>query len=328
MSSYSKFVADIGGTHARFALVDDDISHENSLVEMKVFKCADFAGPAETVIAYQEHLGGRLPARACIAAAGPLDDGVVRFTNLDWRLSARELQDALHLEQLELLNDFAAVAYSVTALRDGDLHILHSGQPPTEGARTVLGAGTGLGVAALVNTIDQHTVMTSEAGHVRFAAANAEQSAVLDYLLREHDYVSMEMLLAGPGIPRLYHALAAVNGLPAEPLDAKVITQLALATTDLNCINTMALYTQILAGFCAQLAMTFHARGGVYLVGDIFRAMQPLLSSGEFVNDYLSAGPMAGLVEATPLSIVLTADPGLQGAAVRVKELRRARVLD
>jgi len=152
MPEYSRFVADIGGTHARFALVNNcGSAKRDGLVEIKVFKCADFSGPAETFIAYQNYLGHSLPERACIAAAGPVSGGEVHFTNLDWRISAKDLRHELNLKQLELVNDFTAVAHAVSKLSSRDSRILHAGAKHEGGRKVVLGAGTGLGVAGITN---------------------------------------------------------------------------------------------------------------------------------------------------------------------------------
>lgn len=319
MATYSKFVADIGGTHARFALVDEHTdSQRASLVEVKVFKCADFSGPAETVIAYQNYLGGKLPAHACIAAAGPIDDGVVSFTNLNWRLSASELQKTLKLKKLELLNDFTAVAYSVLDLTAQDKRTLHEGEQKSDGTRVVLGAGTGLGMAALVQASGkQRIIVDSEGGHLRFAPGDHEEMTVLNHLLRDDDFVSMEMLLSGAGIVRLHRTLARINGVQVEQLQAQQITQMAHAHTDTHCVDTVRLYIKILAGFCTQLALLFKARGGIYLTGDIFRSLESALTTSAFVDQYLCAGAMTELVATTPVYLVLVDDPGLQGAAVR-----------
>lgn len=315
--AYSRFVADIGGTHARFALVDKSCAaSQSSLVEIKVFKCADFAGPAETFIAYQNYLGHSLPERACIAAAGPVSGGEVSFTNLDWRISADDLRDELNLKKLEIVNDFTAVAHAVSKLSAADVHALHRGRAIPGGRKVVLGAGTGLGVAAL-NTVDGVVhIIDSEGGHARFAAGTAQERELLRVLSRTRDYVSMEMLLAGPGIPMIHEAMCAINGQAYQPMTAEEITSHARNKTEASCEQTMSLYLQVLASFCSDLALTFGARGGVYLVGDVLRSLEPLLTSDIFLERYLNAGVMSGYVEQAPLSLVLVQDPGLRGAAV------------
>ncbi|MFK8032431.1 MAG: glucokinase [Gammaproteobacteria bacterium] len=315
-SVYSRFVADIGGTHARFALVENSNPRSSELVEIKVFKCADFSGPAETFLAYQSYLGHSLPERACIAAAGPVSDGEVSFTNLDWRISAAGLCDELKLKQLEIVNDFTAVAYAVSKLSADDRRVIHSGSANARGLKVVLGAGTGLGVAALDEIGGQTHVIDSEAGHTRFAPASEQERQLLKVLSRSHDFVSMEMLLAGPGIPFIHEALCKVNGTTFQPMRAEEITSHARNGTNASCEHTMQIYLQILATFCSNLAVTFGARGGVYMVGDVLRSIEPLMVRGDFLECYLNAGSMSKLVDNTPLSLVLVQDPGLQGAAV------------
>lgn len=316
-SAYSRLVADIGGTHARFALVDNSpAADQRGLVEVKVFKCADFDGPAETFIAYQNYLGHSLPERACVAAAGPVSGNEVSFTNLNWHLSAKDLRKELNLKKLQIVNDFTAVAHAVSALHPQDVKTLYAAETRPGGRQVVLGAGTGLGVAAL-NYVDGAVhVIDSEAGHSRFSPANAEQRELLRNISRGEDYVSMEMLLAGPGIPRIHEAVCAIHGLLFQPMSAEEITSHARNETDASCQITMELYVQVLAGFCSNLALTFGARGGLYLAGDVLRALEPLLLHKSFIKRYLDAGIMSEYVEQTPLSLVLVQDPGLRGAAV------------
>ncbi len=313
---YSRFVADIGGTHARFALVDNSSSSlQRSLVEIKVFNCADFAGPAETVIAYQNYLGHSLPDRACIAAAGPVNAGEVYFTNLDWRMSAQELRKELHLKQLEIVNDFTAVAHAVSKLSEKDTRVIHRGVGSEDGLKVVVGAGTGLGVAAL-STVDGDTrVIDSEGGHTRYAPAGPQERELLKVLSRDHDFVSAEMLLAGPGIRSIHKALCQINGDKVQPMSAEEITSHARNGTRPDCVHTVRLYARILASFCTNLAVTFGARGGIYLVGEIFRSLEPFLTDANFEDRFIEAGAMTQLAVDTPVSLVLVEDPGLYGAA-------------
>ncbi|MEM7081709.1 MAG: glucokinase [Pseudomonadota bacterium] len=312
---YSRFVADIGGTHARFALVaESPESGRGALVDIKVFKCADFDGPAETVIAYRNYLGRNLPDRACIAAAGPVDDGTVQFTNLNWTLSAQELQKTLNLKKLEIVNDFTAVAHAITQLSADETRVLHEGVR-TGVRKVVVGAGTGLGVAAMTEVEGEPHIIDSEGGHARFAPASRRERELLKVLSRRHDFVSMEMLLAGPGIPLIHQALSQMNGRPYSPMTAEAITSQAREGAQADCEETIELYLHILAAYCTNLAITFCARGGLYLSGNILRSIEPLFSQERFVNRFLNAGAMSDLVAQTPVSLVLVKDPGLYGAA-------------
>lgn len=324
MATYSKFVADIGGTHARFALVDDERKERRaSLVEVKVFNCADFPNAAATVIAYQNYIGGELPPMACIAAAGPVSNGEVRFTNLSWHLSTTELQETLHLKELEILNDFTAVAYSIADLTPEELRPLYA--PPVapitaDGVSVIIGAGTGLGVAALIKTEDRQSIVQSEGGHARFAPADTVESELLNYLRHEHEHVSMEMLLSGPGIRLLHRALGVIYSSPVDhALSSEDITSRAVGGIDKHCVQTVRLYSRILASFCSDLVATFHARSGVYLVGQVFRSIEPFLQTESFRQRYVAAGPMSALMMDTPVNLVLVEYPGLQGAAARAR---------
>jgi glucokinase len=74
----------------------------------------------------------------------------VRFTNSAWGFSQRELRAALGLEQLQVLNDFEALALSLPRLRAGQWAPQGGGVPNWSLPLAVVGPGTGLGVAGLV----------------------------------------------------------------------------------------------------------------------------------------------------------------------------------
>ena len=106
-------IGDIGGTNARFALAG---SKRPGFSKELVFRCADYASADAAIRQYLKEVGVGKPDVICLAAAGPIVEQRVRFTNNPWRIAAAELVDLFDISKVRLLNDFEAIAYSVPFL--------------------------------------------------------------------------------------------------------------------------------------------------------------------------------------------------------------------
>ena len=84
---------------------------------------------------------------------------------------------------------------------------------------SVIGPGTGLGVAQLVRRAGSYEVIETEGGHVDFAPLDETEDRILELLRREYGRVSVERLLAGNGLDNLHWALAAIDGRSVEHHD-------------------------------------------------------------------------------------------------------------
>ena len=175
-------VGDIGGTNARFALTDLSASRAN-LQQVQSLRNADFASMQHAVEHYLSGTGAT-PTRAALAVACPVGSDEIRLTNRAWSFSRSELQARLGLDELRMINDFGAVAWAIPALQPEHLTTLHGDATvPLRGPITVLGPGTGLGVALLVGSGGHgwHAVET-EGGHVSFAPIGDEERAIAQWL--------------------------------------------------------------------------------------------------------------------------------------------------
>mgnify|MGYP000476368780 CR=1 FL=1 len=139
----TRLIADIGGTNARFALVDGTgpVADERHLL------VRDHPDPASAIEAY---LGGRRVTEAVIAVATPVESDEIGFTNSPWTFSIQGLQQRLGLSRLAVINDFVAQALAMPHLSRDEVALMGGGAPAPGRAVGVLGAGTGLGVSALV----------------------------------------------------------------------------------------------------------------------------------------------------------------------------------
>ena len=311
-------VADVGGTHVRFALVD--IAAECPLIadSARRYRAAEFASFDAAVQRYLDECGTR-PAALVIAAAGVVAEGEVRLTNnVPWVISRAATEAAFGFGEVALLNDFAAMALSVPLLQPGDLHSVGAPQPTAFDLRSkqtfaILGAGTGLGVGALIVRDGHAHALETEGGHASFAPGNSEEVEIYRRLAARFGRVSHERVLCGSGLVNLYAALAEIGGVEAEFSAPEQIT--AAADTDPLCRRALEVFCEQLGSVAGDLVLTFGAWDGVYVAGGLAPLLTRWIESGGFRQRFEEKGRLSPAVARVPTSVVQHVDPGLLGAA-------------
>ena len=303
--------ADLGGTQSRLLLAQRQ-GNGWQAVRQRTLPSHDYATITELLTDFL--LPGEHPQSACIAAAGPVEGGRLKLTNLPWLLDADDLRRHLGIARLCLLNDFAAQTHALPLLQSQQLCTLQAGTTEKNGVRALIGAGTGLGMALLAGTTQQPLALASQGGHVNFAPRDAQQIELLRYLLPSYGRVSLELLLSGSGISRLYAFLAQLPVTIRELPDAHAIS-LAAAAGDALAEQTLHLFARLYGAAAGNLALTSLALGGVYLSGGIAPKILPYLQQPEVLEAFGNSGPMRTLLEKIPLYVVLDEHLGLHGAA-------------
>lgn len=311
-------IADIGGTHARFALVDE----AGRPGEPAVMRCADHVGPAQAAQAFlAAHGGDAKPTRAAFAVASPITGDVVDLTNSAWHFSVEQVRRDLGLERLDVINDFTAVALSVRHLGENDKVKLGGGQPAERAPIAVLGPGTGLGVSALVpDRSGGWTALAAEGGHATMASASDHEDAVLAWLRKRFTHVSAERVLSGPGIVNLYEALAAIRGRPAAYTTPDAISQRGLDGSCLLCRETLDMFFAMLGTVAGNLALSLGARGGVYIAGGILPRMHQAFAQSGFRRRFEDKGRFQDYLATIPTWLVIHPQPAFMGLAGLVRE--------
>jgi glucokinase len=313
-------VGDVGGTNARFALVDA----EGRVRNLHVFEARKYTSLTDVIAEYLERTVGRKrPARAVIAVAGPVMDGEIEFTNLDWQVSEGDLLATFEFEAVKLINDFAGQALACPLLQPDDLRVLG---PKLRGGSdcpmVVLGAGTGFGVAGLARGDRGDLALATEGGHAAFAPSDEVEYAVWKRLKAEHGRVSIERLLSGQGLYDLYMTLAEMKGAQAFLTDQRAVMEAGNAGDELAA-ETLERFCGILGSVAGDLALTFGARGGVFVSGGIAPRMAERLASGSFRQRFEDKGRLRPYVEEIPTSLVLHPYPAILGAARQLETLER-----
>ncbi len=307
-------VADVGGTHARFALCRPGARPDAPTV----YRNDDFRDLGEVAERFLAQAGGAArPERAAFAVAAPIAGDCVTLTNRAWRFSVEALRKRLALEHLAVINDFAAVALSIPELGPSEREQIGAGEAIAGAPVAVLGPGTGLGVSGLVRGERRWVPVAGEGGHVDFAPLSEREAAIHRLLQQRFAHVSIERIASGPGLVNLYQAIATLEGADdqviGEPPTPAEIAARARGESCPLCAEALAIFCDVLGAAAGNLALTFGARGGVYLAGGIVPKLVDQVRASEFRRRFEAKGRFAAYLEAVPSYVITAPDPTLIG---------------
>ncbi len=293
---------DVGATKTLLYLVGEGQTHKER------YATKDYANFEELVQSFLTVCGVR-PDIACFGVAGPVVGNSAYLTNVGWHISAPDLERALHIPRVMLINDFAAIAYGILQLPPTDLLCLQAGSPISQAPIAVLGAGTGMGQAYLTWGAQGYQVHPSEGGHTDFAPRNDRELLVWQYLRQKYGRVCVEHIVSGQGIANIYEAL---GGGRAEPA---TIAQASSDGTDPLAVQTMELFVSAYGAEAGNLALKILPYGGLYVAGGIAPKILSWLTTGDrFLQAMLGKGKVGQLLQNIPTYIVLNPEVGLRGA--------------
>ena len=310
-------IADIGGTNARFALVDEGSTtpqHERTL------SCANYRTLVDAVLAYLEDASQAMPETASLAIATPVSKDRIVMTNHAWDLSVEETRKTLGLKSLKVLNDYTALALALPYLGDDDCRKVGRGTAVDKQTMAVLGPGTGLGVSGAIYTGDYWLPLQSEGGHISYGPLNHRETEIIDVIRKYHDFISAETLVSGPGLVLLYESIAKCDGVEHELLSPEQIANKALKGTDVSAEEAVAMFCGILGSIAGNLALTLGARGGVYVGGGIVPKLGDHFNTSPFRTRFENNGRFSKYLSDIPTNVITSKYPALTGAAVAVQQ--------
>ncbi len=308
--------ADIGGTHARFALASVEQGRVTSLGEPLTLRTAEYASLQTAWEAFARHVGRALPANAALAVAAPIRGSQLKLTNNPWMLRPAELPGDLQLQRLTLVNDFGAVAHAVQHVGAAELAPLFGPRDvwPADGVITVIGPGTGLGVAMVLRRAGSYQVVETEGGHTDFAALDTLEDAILARLRRQYTRVSVERVCAGPGLAAIYRTLADIEGRPAIAFDDAALWQRALTREDSLAAAAFDRFCLCLGAAAGDFALAQGATA-VVIAGGLGQRIAPQLERSGFYERFVAKGRFQRMMETIPVRLIQHPQPGLFGAA-------------
>lgn len=303
---------DLGGTKALLGVAAIEPGQPLVFTHTCRLASADFSDCGALLAHFRAGAGEALQGvtQACLAVAGPIsaDGRHVRFTNLPWQADVDALASSIGMP-VKLVNDFAAVAAGITACAADQQITLQAGTPLASGMQLVIGAGTGLGVAAMPKAGTSLHILPSEGGHIGFSPQDAVQVRIHAALLARHGRVTAEHIISGPGLQAIHHILTGATRTPAE------IAERALAGEG-EALATTNVFFSAYGAFAGDMAMAFLPRGGLYLAGGVTQRLSPLLERSPFLSAFNAKAEHAALAAQIPVHILTDGAIGLSGAAL------------
>ncbi|MGA7803516.1 glucokinase [Bradyrhizobium sp.] len=302
-------LADIGGTNARFALMDG-----GEIGPVEHLRVADFPASTDAITAFLgSHAAGGPPVTGVLGVAGPVQNNRCVFTNSPWVIDGAELEQAFGLRAVHVLNDFEALAWSLPALQPSDLFALGKQRPVAGAPMLVVGPGTGFGASCFIPRAIAPFAVVTEGGHATLPAISEREEQVIHHLRKRFGHVSIERVLTGSGLENLYSALAALDGVTVPARDPAGITEAAL---DGSCAVSRAaldMFCAVLGSVAGNLALTFCAQGGVYIAGGIVPRFADRLAQSGFLTRFESKGRYDAYLRAIPIHIITRQDASFLG---------------
>jgi glucokinase len=312
---------DIGGTHARFAIADVDLGRVTSLGHATTLSTDTHASLQIAWEAFAGRLGRSLPRAAAIAVACPVMGDVLKLTNNPWIVRRAHLGDRLGVDRVTLINDFGAVAHAVVNVESEHLrHLCGPDLPlPKQGVVTILGPGTGLGVAHVLRHEDRNHVIECEGGHIDYAPLDSIEDAILARLRQRYRRVSVERIVSGPGLANIYEALAAIEGRSVQAMDDKALWAAALSGEDGLAAAALDRFCMALGGVAGDLALAQGAKA-VIVAGGLGQRLVDVLPRSGFASRFTAKGRFEQMMAAIPVKVITHPQPGLFGAAAAFAE--------
>ncbi len=308
---------DIGGTHARFALAEVDGGRVVELGEAVTLKTAEHASFQTAWEDFGRIIGRQLPRAAAIAFAGPVESDIIKLTNNPWIIRRSLVCEKLNVDSFVIVNDFGAVGHAVA--QAGEEYFVHLTGPdrplPEKGTISIIGPGTGLGVAHIWRGRGGYHVQETEGGHIDFAPLDTIEDAVLERLRKRYRRVSIERVVSGPGLIDIYEALASIEGRAVQQLDDKMLWQLGMSGEDSLAAAAVDRFCLSLGSVAGDITLAQGGFGGVVIAGGLGLRIKDILVRSGFAERFRAKGRFEGLMASIPVKLITHPQPGLFGAA-------------
>lgn len=306
-------VGDIGGTHCRFAIAELGEGQRPKIGPMRRYRSRELPGLAAAWAKFAAEEAAPLPREAALGVAAPIESDELRFMNNDWRIPRHSTADDLGLERLTLVNDFGAVSHAVSILGPDELMPL-CGPPqlPERGIVTVMGPGTGLGVAILDRRDGGVRVLETEASHIGFAPLDPEEEDLADALVERYGRASVERIVSGPGLIDIHRFL---GGGDWDPIKAGDLWSAAISGESRIAARALEIFIRCFAAAAGDIALAQGAMG-VAITGGLANRIARQLRGPAFEARFTAKGRYRDRMQRTAVVLAKTEEPGLLGAAV------------
>ena len=313
-------LADIGGTNTRVALADGKLVRQDSIAK---FPNADFPSLEPILTGYLAERGIVKTDGVCVAAAGPVEDGVARMTNLDWVIDTDMLRRATGAARVSILNDLQAQGHALGHIAPEFLRPIIETPAKPGGSMLVVGLGTGVNAAPVHQAPGGRIVPPSECGHISMPIRDARDLRLAQFVESHgdhaHGFAGVEDVQAGRGLEHLYAFITDEAGTPETRSSSQIMV--AIAAGEEHALATARLYTKILGSNLGNLALIHLPFGGIFLIGGMARAMTPYLAEMGLAAAMQDKGRFAEFLTAFPVWVVEDDFAALTGCAAHLDSL-------
>lgn len=308
-------VADLGGTNIRFALVECETTHIESIVKYSINDYESLEHLIEVYLETQNCPATDIDS-ACIAIAGPVKDQSVQMTNCSWHITATNLEKTLGLKRAVLINDFEAIAHSVLSLDESGLLDVGEGSAFKEGPISVFGPGTGLGAAVVLPTNQQNLVISTEGGHAGLSARTDDELLIFNDWRNKGCRITREFFVCGSGILRIFETLCEdAKSNDYKTMSVVEVQQQGCRGEHTIAQRTMELFCSFLGSAAGDQVLCTGSTGGLVLAGGILPKFPDFLLQSSFRQRFESKGAMSDYTKGVPSKLIIEEQPGLIGAA-------------
>lgn len=294
-------VGDIGGTNARFAVIEHEAAETGA---PQVVRTADFATIDDAIQSVVLDRLGVQPRSALLAVAGPVNGDEIPLTNCPWVVRPRAMERTVGIGDTMVLNDFEAQALAVVALGSHHVEKIGGGDGLPNAGRAVLGPGTGLGVAGLLHFEDRWVPVAGEGGHMDIGPRTPRDYKIWPHIEPLDGRVSGEQILSGRGLVSTYRAIAIADGKDPTFATPAEVTKAALEESDPVAVEALELFVTCLGRTAGDVALVFKAQGGVYLAGGIAQRIVPALQKGNFRAAFNDKAPHSEWMAEIPVYVI------------------------
>ena len=306
--------ADIGGTNGRFAVVEVDHKTLN-IVENVTFSCASFPSFTDMMQTFTNQISDPVIKSAHLAIAGQTTANSAQITNIGWNFTSKDLQTATGLESVSFMNDFAAVAQAIPCLKTHEYKTLKPGQVMNDAPISIMGPGTGFGVAQLLKLDSGYKVISTEGGHTAFAPTTHLERDLWAHLKKSTEHICIESVLSGRGLARIHDFLVDYTGSGPKGLSPEEISATAVTGDTPSCVRAIQLFLSILGNVASDIVLTHGGRGGVWIAGGIIPQIYDLIENSDFLIRFGAKGMMSSYLTNIPIHVITDANAALIGAA-------------
>ncbi len=303
---------DVGGTNIRIARIE--IKNKKPIIKkQKQFMTNDVNSLSVVINAFRDK-----EEVACIGFAGPIIEKEAKLTNANLKINIDTLKKETGLKEINVINDFHAVGYGVPFLKKSEFYVLNPGKGFNNNVEMVVGPGTGLGKAYIINS----KVYPCEGGLTTIGIDGIEEYALQDYMKHKYEsQVYYEDVVSGRGLTDIYDHLEIKTNtelnmkimklIKEEPVNkAKLITQ--YSSKDKLCDLTLQIFTKFYARFVRDSALNLIS-SKVYLAGGITASIQPYLKK-YFIEEFLRHRVYSSMLKKVHIAVILNTNVGLLGA--------------